>query len=544
MAHATDCEHTNMLGTRALRDRSTSRDPDGAQQIQRKSNVKDKGKEKAVMDQWVEPTLAQKPSYRDHSGGSFYGVSEHMQPLGEAPNARVKARVKADGGRKALLGKGAGGVGVDAQDTPEGTPVPQSASQAQIDTPSQPRIVVDDENDGDYAPKDNGKKKERTTRPRAVKRQDDVPPAPTNTVSKKPKSSKSTDKHNKKDDPKSYTGAKVKAVVEAAKLRALEVGKPDLAAAVNQIYIWSLDDARLMKLLQAILTQTASKSETAEFQEHVRKAKKKLREEKEAKEAARNLPENANSSQSLPLRSPSKFTAADAETSAIPSTEPTDIAKPKVSLRVKSPEKGAHRRRSAHSARMSVSPSKERSGSPGSDSSLTDMTSNPDEGMDIDEPNGFVDDTTTTRMNSAQSKDHAAERGSLAPPNRNLKRSSADAELQEEERDRVLASKKQKLNETVTRDYQYEESNIRAPTNGTAARLRSQRGKNGSLAAPLLSVPTNGSRIGSTRGSRAVSTDLDSPLSDPLTTSSRQSTPHVWKAPSKPFGKRAKTKQS
>ena len=531
-----------MLGTRNLRDRSTSRDREGRQQSQSKASAKDKGKEKAEMASWAEPALAQKPSYRDTKGGSYYGVSEHMQPLGEAPNARVRARVKAEGGRKSVLGRSAGAIGVDAQDTPEGTPAPPPAPQPQIDTSSQPRIVVDDEDDGDYAPNGDGKKKERSTRPRTVKRQSDAGKALSNSGSKTSKPSKSTGKAKEDlDAPHTYTGAKVKAVVEAAKVRAIECGKPDLAAAVNQIYIWSLDNERLLKLLQAILTQTASKSETEEFQEHVRKAKKKLREEKEAKEAARNLPENANGSQSLPLRSPSKFTSADVGTSAIPSTETSEASKPKVSLKIKSPSKSSKKRSPHKRAGMSFSPTKERDGSPGSDSSLTDMTSNPDDNMEVDGP---MDVTSATKLNSIKGKDHAAERGSLAPPNRNLKRSSADAELPEEERDRVLASKKQKLNETVARDYHYEESNVRGTTNNRSSRLRSQRGKNGTLAPPSLSIPKSGSRNASLRGSRAVSTDPDSPLSEPLTTSSRQSTPHVWKAPSKPFGKRAKTKQS
>ena len=532
---------TNMLGTRTLRDRSTSRERDVKQEDRSKPKTKEKVNVKREMGEWVEPALAQKPSYRDHSGGSYYGVAEHMQPLGEAPNARVKARVKPDGARKSVLGRSGAALGLDAQETPEGTPAPPSTSQVQPEVSSPPRIVIKDEDDGEYAPVGNGKKKERTTRARVHRRQS-ATPAPANAERKK------TAPSNIMYNGVEYDMKKIASVVEEAKIRAFEVGKPDLARAVNQIYLWSLDNHRIVELLQAILTHSATEDQTAEFHVWVKKAKTKLKEQKRAeiaKEAARNLPDNVNGSQSLPVRSPSKFTSASAENSAIPSTEPTDLSKPKISLKVKSPSNDSKRRRSGQSGTMSVSPSKDRSASPNSDSSLTDMTSNPDDDMDVDEPDGPEDNLPgSSRNGSVKAKDHAAERGSLAAPNRTLKRSSADAELEDEERERVLASKKQKLNETVTRDSQYGESNVRGLVNGTQSRLRSLRGKNQPLVLSALSVPTTGGRRTSARGSRAASSDPDSPLTEPASSSSRQSTPHVWKAPAKAFGKKAKTKQS
>ena len=79
-----------------------------------------------------------------------------------------------------------------------------------------------------------------------------------------------------------------------------------------------------MKLLKAILKQNATAAETEEFQDHVRKAKKQLKAEKEEREAKLKAEKATKLAQSLPLRSPSKFTPAEAETSAIPSTEHTD----------------------------------------------------------------------------------------------------------------------------------------------------------------------------------------------------------------------------
>ena len=527
-----------MLGTRTLRNRSASREPQADQQSQFENRVKIKTEGYPTTDEWEEPSLSEKPSYRELNGGPYHVVSEHMQPLGEAPNARVKARVKPDGGRKSVLGKSAAAVGLDAQETPEGTPAPQTTSQAPVNTRPQPQIVVDDEQDGDYAPNVAGKKKERSSRTRAAKRRSEATPGPSKATSAKTKPPKSDINKNKLYDAK-----KLNAVVEAAKQRARDVGKPDLADAVNEIYEQSLSNSKLTELLEAILTQSATPTQTFEFQEFARAARKKI---KSAKETERLSPEIANGSKTLPLRSPSKFTSAETGTAAIPSTEQHHLQKSNTSLKVKSPSKDPSRRRSRQGTSMSASPSKRRSGSVDSDSSLTDLTSNPDEDMDVDEPDELTEGAAgpSSRTNGIKGKDHAAERGSLAPPNRNLKRSSADADLLEDERDRILASKKQKLNETVTRDYSYEESNIRQPPQSSASRLRSQRGKNGSLAPTSMALATTGSRNASARGSRGVSTDLDSPLSELSPSSSRRSTPHIWKGRAKTVGKKAKTKQS
>jgi hypothetical protein len=516
-----------MLGTRTLRDRSTSRGPDSQRQSRTEPKVKQESKEGMAGSTWVEPALAQKPSYRDHKGVSYYGVSEHMQPLGEAPSARVKTRVKTEGPRKSVLGRSAAGGGLDAQETPEGTPAPQTASQAQAAPSPQPRIVVDDEDDKDYAPKPTARRKERAAKPRTAKQRVEAP-------------SRSTPKIQP-PHPSSFNAKKTKAIVEEAKDRAWAAGKPDLADAVNEIYLQALQNGALMVLMQAILSQSATPDQSAQFQQHVKTAKKKLKERKLAQNSVeRDQPDTTNGSTSLPLRSPSKFTSGELDsTSAIPSTEPSDTLKPKTSsLSVKSPSKNSNRRQSAT---MSKSPSKRRDGTPGSDSSLTDLTSNPDEDMDLDDVEGG--DATGPPQTIIKGKDFAAERGSLAAPNRNLKRSSADAELQavEDERERVLAAKKQKLTEGVQRDDSFEESNVREEADSRTARLRTRQGGNVTLSVPsLASLNTSGGR----RGTRAASSDLDSPLSTPVTASSRQSTPHIPKGPAKLFGKKAKTKQS
>ena len=393
----------------------------------------------------------------------------------------------------------------------------------------QPRIVVDDEDDADYAPKVSHKKKERAAKPRAVKRSSAAPP------NKGPKT--------QPPEPGSFDPKKTWSIIEEARARAILSGKPELGEAVRELYAQSLQNGELMVLLQAILAQKASAAQTARFQHHVKLAKKKLKEQAD-KAKKRVGPELSNGTQSLPVRSPSKLTPRELETSsAIPSTESAQPSKAKtISLKATQPGRDSTRRRSGQSATMSASPLKARSGSPaGSDSSLTDLTSNPDDDMDLDESGG---PSTAAGPSTLQAKDHAAERGSLAAPNRALKRSSADAEFLDDERERELAAKKQKLNEGITREESFEESNVRESGDSRASRLRLREGKGTALRPPSLSLETGGAFQSGGRGSRGVSTDLDSPLSTPLTASSRQSTPHIYKGPAKTIGKKAKTKQS
>ena len=131
------------------RDARTARDSDATGNTTPRGQDKEKTKSKGMngtLDGWVEPSLAAKPSFEDH-GGAPYGVLEHMQPLGEPPSTRVRARVKGDGARKSLLGKGGAGAGPDAQETPEGTPGPQSSQAALEPLPPLPPIAMDDSDD-------------------------------------------------------------------------------------------------------------------------------------------------------------------------------------------------------------------------------------------------------------------------------------------------------------------------------------------------------------------------------------------------------------
>ncbi|KAK1814732.1 hypothetical protein LTR12_010868 [Friedmanniomyces endolithicus] len=489
---------------------------------------------------WVEPSLTSAPSYEDHYGAP-HGVLEHMQPLGEAPSAKVKSRVRSEGPRKSVHGRSAAAVGLDAPETPEGSPAPTPAAPVQVDgSIPPPAVKADDEKDDDYAPAVN--KKAGAPRPKTAPRHSDATGSAKKLRAEARKGGASAKK-------RVYDPAKLQRVVESAKARAMEVGKPDLAAAVHEIWVESLKSVHLTDLLEAILTTTATAAQTEDFQNHVKRAKKRLRDakEKHRKKPAKN---NTNGSQALPLRSPSNSTSQPVPPPttnfAVPSTEQTDSSKTRLSLKVKSPAKQA-RRRPEQGGKMATLPPKSRARSGSETSELTDLTSDGEGPL----PPGEADQlshgppSVAPKTNGIHGKDHAAERGSLAAPGGKLKRSSAEAELDDEgwEREKVIITKKAKLGETVTRNTPYQESDMRSSAR-EAHQSRTTRTKTKSLVPPSITLPAAGSRAASARGSRAPSMNPDSPLTDIATNSSRLSTPRIMKTAPKATVKRAKTKNS
>lgn len=520
-----------------------------------------------TLDGWVEPSLATKPSFEDH-GGAPYGVLEHMQPLGEPPSTRVRARVKGDGARKSLAGRSAAGTALDAQDTPEGTPGPMASSQAMVDAmPPLPPIPMDDEDDDDYAPGKKSKKKERAAKPRGSKRQSESagPPAEAPSTGKgRGRGKRNAEKVVEKafetpavdDTPdvinmnRIYTPMKLKSVVEEAKKRAYDAGKPNLAEAVEEVYQQSLKSARLTELLEAILEQTATKEQSIEFQVHVRAAKKKLRAAKAAGE--RKVPATATNGDKvlpLPVRSPVKGAQPVQlkDEPAIPSTEKSEIPKPKFSIKVRSPPKPETGRSTPQDKTTSSSPIKLESEQRDDDlsdlSELTELSEGEEMTIDTPEERDDMSAGPPSNMNGVKVKDQAAERGSLGVQGMAQKRSSADAEIYETEDDRILSAKKLKLSGKVTRDYDYQDSHLRSSLSGLPRTSRGPSAKNGAFTPAKITLHPHGGGNTSARGSRAISVDADSPLSSPAG-SSRRSTPHVWKGPPKQTGKRAKTKTS
>lgn len=552
------------------RDARTSKDSDATSNTP-KGHDKEKTKAKSMngtLDSWVEPSLAAKPSFEDH-GGAPYGVLEHMQPLGEPPSTRVRARVKGDGARKSLLGKSGAGNGLDAQETPEGTPGPQYSSQAALEPlPPLPPIAMDDEDDDDYAPGKKSKKKGGVGKGRASKRQSesagppsDAPPSGKGRGRGKKTVEKAVEKPIEKpvekvpeqvNINKVYYPEKLKAVVDEAKARAYEAGKNSLADAVGEIYEQSLSNQRLTQLLEAILCQNATPEQTAEFQGYVKAAKKKLRAART--EGARNPPvTEANGTKPLPVRSPAKTeqtVKVKDEPLAIPSTEKTEMPKPKFSIKVKSPPKQSASHRTSQGHAKSSSPVKPKTKSEDVDddasdlSELTELSEGEEMAIDTPEELDEMSSGPPQKLNGIKAKDQAAERGSLGVQGGNLKRSSADAEIQETEDDRVLSAKKLKLSGKVTRDYDYTDSHIRSSLSGLPRHARGPAAKNSAVMPPKINLHPNGGGNASAQSSRAISAEADSPLSSPAGSASRRSTPHVWKGPPKQTGKRAKTKTS
>ncbi|GAB7322936.1 hypothetical protein MBLNU13_g05474t2 [Cladosporium sp. NU13] len=528
------------------RDARSTRDSDATGTTTPRGHDKEKTKSKGMngtLDGWVEPSLAAKPSFEDH-GGAPYGVLEHMQPLGEPPSTRVRARVKGDGARKSLLGKGGAGAGLDAQETPEGTPGPQSSQTALESLPPLPLVPMDDSDDDDYAPGKKSKKKEKGAKPRGAKRQSETagssaeaPPSGKGkgrgkkVVEKTPKAAEKpapapAQAPERININRIYYPEKLKAVVDEARRRAIESGKKSLAEAVEEIHTQSLTNQHLTTLLEAILCQNATPAQTAEFQVYVKQAKKKLRLAKA--EAAVKEETVAQVKQELPTA---------------PVTEKAAIPKPKFSIKVKSPPKQI----SSNQTSQSSSPVKHKTEDMDNDSDLSELTElSEGEEMAVDTPEERDEMSAAPPQlsNGTKAKDQAAERGSLGVQGGNLKRSSADAEIQETEDDRVLSAKKLKLSGKLTRDYDYTDSHIRSSLSGLSRGVRGPGAKNGAASTPRITLQPNGSGNASARSSRAISLDAESPLSSPAG-SSRRSTPgHVWKGPPKQTGKRAKTKTS
>jgi hypothetical protein len=544
-------------------------------------NSKDKAREKTFMDRWVEPTLAApKASYQDH-GGLPYGVLEHMQPLGEAPSAKVKARVKGEGTRKSLLGRNAASLGTEAQDTPEGSPVP-SRLPLMENAEGLPIMIKEDEKDEDYAPQ-SGKRGERKTRSRVTK------PSVRKTESAGVVTPQKSEKQAASSEPARprgawYSAEKLQEVIDSAKQRAHAANRPDLAVTVDEIYKLSHTDDNLKELLRKVLTEVASTEERKIFQGYVRKIQKQTKGARSHK-PPRPIPEVVVNSTTPSDATRTTSNGTSEPTTVVASQTPT-LPRPRISLKVRNPAKHAETQNGAHASRKE-SP-KKRPGSAGSDSSLTQFTSDEDRPESAKKPaskaNGSTDELKGRTRNSltvnlqAQNALSPNDAG-LRSPGRIGKRSSAEAFSDNEELGQPksgskkskaeaqpiklesappalpsdkrtiensqtdgIARLKHELGAAVIRDYDFEESNLRPAREPTVTASRSHRTRHSAQAVPTA----NGLSTHNTtdHNSRASSMMIDgSPLSDLSPVLSGHSTPQ-WANPPKNLGKRAKTKKS
>jgi hypothetical protein len=546
--------------------------------------AKDKSREKTFMDRWVEPTLAApKASYQDH-GGLPYGVLEHMQPLGEAPSAKAKARVKGEGARKSLLGRNAVNLGMEAQDTPEGSPAP---ARLPLMEPVEglPIMVKEDDKDEDYAPQ-SGKRVERKTRPRAAKPAVRKSESGATTTPIKKETQATSDKQS---GPRSawYSNEKLQEVIDSAKQRAYAANRPDLAVTVDEIYKLSHTDDNLKDLLRKVLTEVASDEEKNIFQGYVRKIQKRTKGARSHKHS-RPIPEvvvDSTTPSDLSHTKPNGNGNSNAA-SATTTTQTPTLPKPRISLKVRNPAKQAEAQNESRPSKKE-SP-KKRPGSAGSDSSLTQFTSDEDRPESAKKPaakpNGASGETKSRSRNSlavtpqvqnALSPNDAA----LRSPARVGKRSSAEAFSDNEELGQPksgskkskaeslpvklesgstaassdkrplengqaddIARLKHELGTSVVRDYDFEESNVRPARELAPTTTRSHRTRHGTQVTGTPDGPASLKINGNNSRASSMMVD-DSPLSDLSPAISGRSTPQ-WANLPKNVGKRAKTKKS
>lgn len=516
--------------------------------------------------EWVEPPLERaKASYEDH-GGAPFGVLEDMLPLGQPPNAKVKSRVRADaaGAKKGALGKNAAGLVSDTQDTPEMTPTLDGPAAA-IDAaalPTQPLLIFDDEKDQDYTPRQSKKSaKARVSRSSLARTAASSPttstpvhqtqPVVSEEPAQSPATASSTARNGtaavaaKKRAPRSSTplktaSAQVKvpitnldAIIDAAVKKSREVNNPTLGNALRELHRDSLNDQNLMNLLVAILNQSASVQEVTTFRAHIRRVKKRIREESARK--AGKSPAVKNGTTSSTSTSPPKPPPELIPRQSIEA--PTNLPRPKISIRVNPSKK----------PKAPAMSSRPRSESVSSSSSLSSLTSNgEDDGtMDIDSGDVTTAQLPTPMPASSpgvtqQDQSHPA--NGLSTPQAtgvaSLKRSSAEADV--DDREKILAAKKQKFSETVDRKDRSHPSFVR---DELVAPSQSVKTINNPIVPPVH-LTANGHTT-QAPANREVSVDPGSPLTDISTPpASQRGTPLNASNPTKTIKKKAKTKQS
>lgn len=471
----------------------------------------------APSQDWTEPPLASPvPSFEEHGGGP-YGVLEDMQALGSRPSAKVRARVKPDAARKSLLNKTLTAAAL-AEETPEPTPAPP-----ELLPELQPLVIVDDERDDDYTPRPSKKPAKsrlsrsaaatksvaspKTMTPSAAASETPAPssvatpvasatPVPPPTSSKPsveplPKSEQSTPAPGEEHD--------LKAIVEAAVKKSLDIGNKYLGLAIQEVYLESRSKPHLAALLRGILDQTATPQEMTEFREHINQAKKKLKAQNGA--SKKNKPKEKKQTSSPP---PELIPRPSIENQVVPH-------KPKISLKMSKTKKPATNPPTPPPA------TKMRASSVSSSSSLSSLTS-------IDEE---LPPPPLMGMPQRAPADEETGASLVAPAGANgtLKRSSVEAG--NDENDRIFQAKKQKFDKTVNREVPTEESHIRPDLSAKARK---------NLIVPPVQLTANGIH------SRDHSVDVASPLTEMSSPfQSRKGTPVGGAMPTK---KKAKTKHS
>lgn len=224
-----------------------------------KTEISLDGRDEDLSEEWTEPPLrAPAPSFEDYKGLERHGVLEHMAPLGTLPGNKVKARLKHHEGprRGALLKNGDARGAKEEVNTPEPPPAlttRRSEPRRAEDRQSKISSLRERDTNHEYTPDGNAK----TTPVKAP--------------------SIHAARHGNSSSRTSEDKSKLEKIVDSAVLRASELGDQVLGIAVKQLYEESLHNRELADLLDAVLTQKPTSSQTNQFQSYIKAARKKIR---------------------------------------------------------------------------------------------------------------------------------------------------------------------------------------------------------------------------------------------------------------------------
>ncbi|KAI9723436.1 MAG: hypothetical protein M1812_001320 [Candelaria pacifica] len=253
-----------------------------------------KEEKRTMLDKWVEPPLRQPaPSFEDHKGLERHGVTKHIAPLGALPTTKVKFRVKAEPPRRVMQMKN--GIASVAKEQPV---IPEPAAPASIVRTESVRAeeklpkttsTREARADADYTPK-------APPRPAAKPLPASVPLLST-------------------PNARTPSGQRqLEAIVNVAARRASEVGNPDLGLALKMLYDDSLHDQTLANLVDAVLASRSTPRQAADFQAHIKSARKRIKHRNSTSNSARSSRVGAGISSKSPSKSPSKDTSSGVAT--------------------------------------------------------------------------------------------------------------------------------------------------------------------------------------------------------------------------------------
>ena len=412
---------------------------------------------KTWLDTWVEPPLRNPaPSFEDYKGLERHGVLEHMAPLGSLPTQKVKLRVKAEPPKRVLQVKnGHSTAAKERARTPEKTPTVVSQppeSHLAEDKPSKPLASRDMEEDDDYTPKESTK------------------------VATRPVSAKGSHAQNSlRGTPNSRTPggrARLETVVNSAVQRSYELGNPVLGLAVKKLFDESRENRTLADLLDAVLSQSPTPRQAADFQAYIKVARKQIKAQNVAKDSTtirRPSGVGINMSSKSASKSPSKAVRLGAAGENRISKEATPSHPPKPNFNSDSVSKSKPPNGKIQEITAMETRGAKRSRSSSDTSSLSSLSSIDQTfapSMETDHANTAETHATPQPMTASKvqpslgPKLHTFSTTNLTTNNTSLKRNSTAAGLGDKDVEESLATKRAKLQKTFE-DYTVHESSIR-----------------------------------------------------------------------------------